>query len=220
MFVVNRKGLTEPVSFDKIAARLGKLCYGLNPLVDHMLVAQKVINGLYKGITTSELDELASETAAFMSSVHPDFADFAARVAVSNLHKNTNKDFSVVATQLYSYVDPKTNKPAPMLAEDVYAFIQAHADELNAAIVHDRDNSFDYFGFKVRNKALVLSGWLFRFCVNDERMIHRYFFFFYLILCLVLLSDFVRFVLTQGQREGCRTSTAPDNACGMWSVVW
>lgn len=106
--------------------------------------------GVYKGVTTSELDELAAETAAHLTSLHPDFGVLAARISVSNLHKSTKKSFSETATILANYVEPKTGKKAPMLAPDVYEFIMKHAEELNAAIVYDRDMGYDYFGFKVR----------------------------------------------------------------------
>jgi ribonucleoside-diphosphate reductase alpha chain len=107
------------------------------------------VQGVYKGVTTSELDELAAETAAHLTSLHPDFGVLAARISVSNLHKSTKKSFSETASILYNYVEPRTGKKAPMLSEDVYAFIQKHAEELNAAIVYDRDMGYDYFGFKV-----------------------------------------------------------------------
>lgn len=114
-------------------------------MVDPCLVSQKVVMGMYKGVTTSELDELAAETAANLASLHPDFGTLAARISISNLHKSTLKSFSETATVLYTYVEPKTGKPAPMLADDVYQFIQDHATELNAAIVYDRDFGYDYF---------------------------------------------------------------------------
>jgi hypothetical protein len=132
--------------FDKITSRITRLCYNLNDFVDPCLVSQKVVMGMYKGVTTSELDELAAETAANLASLHPDFGVLAARISVSNLHKSTLKSFSETATILYNYVEPKTGKAAPMLADNVYEFIQAHAAELNGAIVYDRDFGYDYFG--------------------------------------------------------------------------
>ena len=99
MFVVKRDGRKEPVMFDKITARIKKLCYGLNDLVDPVKVAMRVIEGLYDGVTTSELDNLAAETAASMTIAHPDYAQLAARIAVSNLHKNTKKSFSETMTE-------------------------------------------------------------------------------------------------------------------------
>jgi ribonucleoside-diphosphate reductase alpha chain len=124
MYVVKRDGHKEPVMFDKITARVRKLCYGLNPLVDPTRVAMRVIEGLYDGVTTSELDNLAAEIAATMTTTHPDYAQLAARISVSNLHKNTKKSFSEAMKDLYEYVNPRTGKKAPLLSEEAYAVIQ------------------------------------------------------------------------------------------------
>src|ERR1700753_4016300 len=129
MFVVKRDGKKESVKFDKITARIEKLCYGLNPaLVDPIDVAKKVIEGLYDGVTTAELDNLAAETAASLTTKHPDYALLASRLAVSNLHKETEKSFSKTMKKLYEYVDPKVNKPAPLLSDDVYDIIMKNKD--------------------------------------------------------------------------------------------
>src|SRR5690606_812753 len=157
MFVIKRDGKTEAVKFDKITARIEKLCYGLNPsLVDPIDVARKVIEGLYDGVTTSELDNLAAETAASLTIKHPDYALLASRIAVSNLHKNTVKSFSETMSKLYHYIDPKTEKAAAMIADDVHQIIQAHAEILDSTIIYDRDFSFDYFGFKTLEKSYLL----------------------------------------------------------------
>ena len=110
MDVLKRDGKKEPVMFDKITARVRKLCYGLNPLVDPVKVAMRVIEGLYDGVTTSELDNLAAEIAATLTTAHPDYAILAARISVSNLHKNTKKSFSEVMDDLYNYINPRTGK--------------------------------------------------------------------------------------------------------------
>lgn len=157
MFVIKRDGRSESVKFDKITARIEKLCYGLNPdLVDAIDVARKVIEGLYDGVTTSELDNLAAETAASLTTKHPDYALLASRIAVSNLHKNTVKSFSETMTLLYNYIDPKTGKAAPLIADDVQEVIQANAEILDSQIIYDRDFSFDYFGFKTLEKSYLL----------------------------------------------------------------
>ena len=119
-------------------------------------VAQAVIQGLYDGVTTTELDELAARTSANMTVVHPEYAILAARIAVSNLHKNTKKNFSRIIEELYNYIDPKTNKQAPLIADDVYEIIMAHKDRLDAAIVHHRDYNYDFFGFKTLEKSYLL----------------------------------------------------------------
>lgn len=157
MFVIKRDGRKEAVKFDKITARVEKLCYGLNAeYVDAVDVAKKVILGLYDGVTTTELDNLAAETAASLTTKHPDYALLASRIAVSNLHKNTVKSFSKTMKKLFEYVDPKVGKPAPLLADDVWEIIKKNADILDSNIIYDRDFSFDYFGFKTLERSYLL----------------------------------------------------------------
>src|SRR5690606_34844817 len=133
------------VSFDKITARVKKLCYGLSQeYVDSIEIAKKVIQGLYDGVSTTELDNLAAETAATMATQHPDYALLAARIAVSNLHKNTNKSFSKTMKDLYNYIDPKTGDKAGLISDETYELIKKHKDTLDSAIIYDRDYSFDY----------------------------------------------------------------------------
>jgi ribonucleoside-diphosphate reductase alpha chain len=156
MFVLKRDGRKETIKFDKITARIQKLCYGLDQLVDSVSVAMKVIEGIYEGVTTSELDNLAAEVAASLTTKHPDYAVLAARIAVSNLHKKTKKSFSETMTDLYTYVNPKTGKKAPMLADDVHEIIQDNAALLDSTIIYDRDFSYDYFGFKTLERSYLL----------------------------------------------------------------
>ncbi|WP_443944344.1 ribonucleoside-diphosphate reductase subunit alpha [Pedobacter sp. AW1-32] len=157
MFVQKRDGRKEAVQFDKITARIQKLCYGFNAdLVDPIDVAKKVIEGLFDGVTTSELDNLAAETAASLTTKHPDYALLASRIAVSNLHKNTTKSFSGTMKMLYEYIDPKAKKEAPLIADDVYEIITKNADILDSSIIYDRDFGFDYFGFKTLEKSYLL----------------------------------------------------------------
>ena len=156
MHVVKRDGHREEVKFDKITARIQKLCYGLSPLVDPVAVAMRVIEGLYDGVTTSELDNLAAEVSASMTVRHPDYAQLAARVAVSNLHKNSTKSFSETMRSLYTYVNAKTGKAAPMIADDVMEIIEQHAERLDSAAIYDRDFNYDYFGFKTLERSYLL----------------------------------------------------------------
>ncbi|MFD0835010.1 ribonucleoside-diphosphate reductase subunit alpha [Mariniflexile aquimaris] len=156
MYVVKRDGRKEQVMFDKITARVRKLCYGLNELVDPLKVAMRVIEGLYDGVTTSELDNLAAEIAATMTTAHPDYARLAARISVSNLHKNTKKTFSEVMHDLYTYVNPRTGKDAPLLADDVYQVIMDNKDVLDSTIIYNRDFGYDYFGFKTLERSYLL----------------------------------------------------------------
>jgi ribonucleoside-diphosphate reductase alpha chain len=157
MFVIKRDGRTEGIKFDKITSRIEKLCYGLNPEhVEPIMVAKKVIEGIYDGVTTTELDNLAAETAATLTVRHPDYALLASRIAVSNLHKNTRKSFSQTMRELHEYRNPKTGKPSPMIADDVMEIIEAHHDFLDSSIIYDRDYHFDYFGFKTLEKSYLL----------------------------------------------------------------
>jgi len=156
MYVVKRDGHKEPVMFDKITDRIKKLCYGLNELVDAVKVAMKVIEGLYDGVTTSELDNLAAETAASMTVSHPDYAQLAARIAISNLHKNTNKSFSETMNEMFHYVNPRTNLKAPLLSEEVHKVIQENAEFLDSHIIYTRDFNYDYFGFKTLERSYLL----------------------------------------------------------------
>jgi ribonucleoside-diphosphate reductase alpha chain len=149
MFVLKRDGTRESVKFDKITARIQKLSYGLEPShVDPILVAKKVIDGVYDGVTTSELDNLAAETAASLTVRHPDYAQLASRIAVSNLHKNTIKSFSKTIEALHKYLDPKTGLQASLIADDVYEIVMNNAHTLDSSIIYDRDFGYDYFGFK------------------------------------------------------------------------
>jgi ribonucleoside-diphosphate reductase alpha chain len=157
MYVVKRDGRRESVKFDKITARIQKLCYSLDPEhVEPVQVAKKVIEGLYEGITTTELDNLAAETAASMATTHPDYAILAARIAISNLQKNTKKSFSETIEDFFRYVNPKTGERASLIADDVYEVVQAHKDVLNSTIIYDRDFSYDYFGFKTLERSYLL----------------------------------------------------------------
>lgn len=156
MFVIKRSGKKEAVKFDKVTARIEKLSYSLSPLVNAIDVAKKVIEGIYEGVATTELDNLAAETAASLATRHPDYALLASRIAISNLHKNTLKSFSETMKLLYNYVDDASGKKLPLIAEDVWAVIDANAEILDSSLIYDRDFGFDYFGFKTIEKSYLL----------------------------------------------------------------
>nr|WP_315249810.1 ribonucleoside-diphosphate reductase subunit alpha [uncultured Flavobacterium sp.] len=156
MFVVKRDGHKEPVMFDKITERIKKLCYGLNELVDPVKVAMRVIEGLYDGVSTSELDNLAAETAASMTIAHPDYAQLAARIAISNLHSNTKKSFSETMNEMFHYINPRTNQESPLLAEEVHKVIMENSEFLDSHIIYNRDFNYDYFGFKTLERSYLL----------------------------------------------------------------
>ena len=157
MFVIKRNGKKEAVHFDKITARIHKLIYGLSiSEKDVIEIAKKIIQGIYDNITTTELDNLAAETAAAQTTIHPDFSVLAARIAVSNLHKNTLKSFSKTAQLLYEYTDPITQTHAPLISEEIYKIIRKNADELDSSVIYDRDYNFDYFGFKTLERSYLI----------------------------------------------------------------
>ena len=156
MFVLKRDGRKEAIKFDKITARIQKLCYGFSELVDPTSVAMKVIEGIYEGVTTSELDNLAAEVSASMTTRHPDYALLASRISVSNLHKDTKKSFSETMNDLYNFVNPKTGKKAPLIADDVIKIIKKNAELLDSTIIYDRDFGYDYFGFKTLERSYLL----------------------------------------------------------------
>jgi len=157
MYVLKRDGREETIHFDKITSRIQKLCYGLNmDFIDPTAITFKVINGLYPGVSTVELDNLAAETAATMTTKHADYAVLAARIAISNLQKETKKHFSDVMQALYDYVNPKTGKHSPMISPQIYKIIKENSAKLNSAIVYDRDFNYNYFGFKTLERSYLL----------------------------------------------------------------
>jgi len=157
MYVQKRDGRVERVMFDKITSRIEKLCYGLNPnFIDATQVTMKVISGVYPGVTTVELDNLAAETAAQMATKHPDYATLAARIAVSNLHKETKKRFSEVVDDLYNYVNPRNNTASPLISNFHYNIVQKHKETFDSAIVYDRDFGYSFFGFKTLERSYLL----------------------------------------------------------------
>ncbi|KAJ6508348.1 ribonucleotide reductase alpha subunit [Mycena sanguinolenta] len=156
-FVYKRGNRKERVYFDKITTRIEKLIYGLDQnYVNPIEVTQKVVAGVYNGITTMELDNLAAETAAYLTTKHPDYAILAARIAISNLHKETKKSFSQVISDLYNYVNPKTGRAASLIAKGTYEVVMANAATLDAAIIYNRDFNYNYFGFKTLERSYLL----------------------------------------------------------------
>jgi len=157
MFVIKRDGHKEPVQFDKITSRISRLSYGLDPKrIDAVKVTQRIISGVYEGVTTSELDNLAAETCAYMTTIHPDYGTLAARLAISNIHKQTKKKFSDVVSDLHDYINPANGKAAPMISDKVYNIVMENKELINSTIVYDRDYSFNYFGFKTLERSYLL----------------------------------------------------------------
>ncbi|KAJ7485941.1 Rrm1 protein [Mycena latifolia] len=156
-FVYKRDGCKEKVSTDKITIRIKKLIYGLDKnFVNPTEVTEKVVAGVYNGITTMELNNLAAETAAYLTTKHPDYAILAACIAISNLHKETKKSFSQVIYDLHHYVNPHTGKPALLICKETYEIVTSNAATLDAAIIYSRDFNYNYFGFKTLERSYLL----------------------------------------------------------------
>ena len=157
MQVVNRKGEREDVRFDAILDKLRRLAEGLDPnWIDPANLTKLTIEGLYDGVTTRELDQLAAETAASLVSQHPDYSKLAARICVDDLHRSTKDVFTDVITDLREYIDPESKKHAPLISEEVYDIIMANAEVLNNHIDYTRDFNYDYFGFKTLERSYLL----------------------------------------------------------------
>ena len=157
MQVVNRKGEKEDVRFDAILEKLSGLTDGLDPnWIDPAHLTKLTIEGLYDGVSTRELDQLAAETAASLASHHPDYSRLAARICVDDLHRSTKSLFTDVITDLRDYIDPESKKHAPLISEEVFDIIMANADKLNNHIDYDRDYNYDYFGFKTLERSYLL----------------------------------------------------------------
>ncbi|MBD3626548.1 ribonucleoside-diphosphate reductase subunit alpha [Cyclobacterium sp.] len=157
MLVIKRDGRRESVRFDKITTRIENLCYGLDArYIQPIEVAKKVIDGLYDGVTTAELDNLAAEVCASLTVKHPEYAILAARIAISNLHKTTSQSFSNTMKRLYTYINPKTDENAALIAPDVYGIVKKHAAKLDEVIDYSRDFDYDFFGFKTLERSYLI----------------------------------------------------------------
>jgi len=157
MQVVNRKGEREDVRFDAILEKLSSLTTGLDTnWVDAANLTKLTIEGLYDGVTTRELDQLAAETAASLASHHPDYSKLAARICVDDLHRSTKGTFSEVITDLREFIDPESGEHAPLISEEVYEIIMANKENLDSYVDYDRDFNYDYFGFKTLERSYLL----------------------------------------------------------------
>jgi ribonucleoside-diphosphate reductase alpha chain len=155
-YVIKRDGKKESIKFDKITSRIKKQCYNLSSHVDPYIVAKKVIEGVFEGISTSEIDTLAAETAAYMTTHHPDYSLLAGRIAISNLQKKWSKKFSDCIEDLYTYINPETGKPAGLISEETYNIVQKHKDTLDSSIIHDRDYGYEFFGYRTLEKSYLI----------------------------------------------------------------
>ncbi|VDP91574.1 unnamed protein product [Echinostoma caproni] len=157
IYVIKRDGSTEGVHVEKIMKRIRALCYGLNEsYIDVEAVTRRVVAGLYPGVTTAELDNLAAEICATMTTRHYDYETLAARLAISNLHKKTKSKFSEVMEDLYQYIHPRTKRHSPLIAERVIEIIRKNAERLDSAIDYQRDFNYNYFGFRTLERSYLL----------------------------------------------------------------
>jgi ribonucleoside-diphosphate reductase alpha chain len=157
MKVKKRNGELEEMRYDKITKRISALCHDLNlEYIDPTYITLKVTQGIYDGISTLELDKLAAETAASMTTTHPDYAKLAGRIAVSNLHKSTPNKFSQCIKQLYSFIEPKTGKESSLISKNLYDFVLENREAIDSAVDMERDLDFDYFGIKTLERSYLL----------------------------------------------------------------
>lgn len=156
MFVIKRNGKRESVQFDKITKRIEILSKDLDEdYIDPVIVAKKVIMGLYDGVTTVELDHLAAEIAASLVTTHPDFAILAARIEISNLHKTTSDSFTKTIERLYTYKNLNSGHRKALISQELYEIVSRHATRLDSAIDYHKDYNFDYFGFKTLERSYL-----------------------------------------------------------------
>jgi ribonucleoside-diphosphate reductase alpha subunit len=156
-YIIKRDGKRETIKFDKITSRIKKQSYNLSNHIDPYVIAKKVIEGVYEGISTYEIDTLAAETAAYMTQTHPDYSLLAGRIAITNLHKQWSKKFSDCIEDLYNYINPENKKPAGLISDEAYKVVQKHKDILDASIIHDRDLGYDFFAYRTLEKSYLLN---------------------------------------------------------------
>ena len=154
MLVIKRNGNKETVSFDKVLSRVRKASKGLS--VNPDALAQQVLSQIFDGVKTSELDELTAQLAASLSTLHPDYGTLAARISISNHHKNTTASFSEVMIRLSSQKMPQTGDTTSFIHPELLAIVKSHGPEIDAKIHYDRDYLFDYFGFKTLERSYLL----------------------------------------------------------------
>lgn len=156
MYVVKRNGAHERVHMDKITSRIAKLCTGLSEdHCDPVVVTQKVVAGLHSGVTTAELDELAAEICFAMTTQHPEYGILAARLVVSNMHKQLPQSFSETMRQLYEHMEPVTGAHAPLVSKEFLDVVERHAERLDAAIDRERDYGYSYFGMRTLERSYL-----------------------------------------------------------------
>lgn len=159
MYVLKRDGTRETVSFDKVSRRLCILIKSSefpNKLnIDYIALAQKVCSNIYPGVKTSELDELAAQTCASLTTKHPEYGVLASRIAISNHHKKTSPSFSETIQTLFNSVT-KDGRQTKLVTQELYNTVMKNKGKLNNVIDYTRDYELDYFGFKTLEKSYLI----------------------------------------------------------------
>lgn len=155
-YVIKRDGSRQIIDIEKIRVRLDNLMEGLDrEYIKLDVIVNKVSEGIYNEVHTTQLDNLAAETCAYMNIAHPDYSKLAARVAITNLHKMTKNSIFEVIHDLYTLTDT-LDRPAPLISDVVYNFVSQHREALEAAVDHTRDYNYDFFGFKTLERSYLL----------------------------------------------------------------
>ena len=159
MYVVKRNGRHEKMQFDKITRRISKLCNDLDTkYVVPEGITIKVMTGIYPGITTRQLDDLAAETSAYMSTSHFHYSTLAARICASNLHKETDDDYFELVTKMRNYLHPKTKEQSPLVSEELFDVVCKHKERIQQVLDENMhlDFEYDYFAFKTLERSYLL----------------------------------------------------------------
>ena len=155
MYVIKRNGEKEIVSFDKILQRIKNTAQEANIQLNFTALTMKVIDQLYDGISTTQIDEVTADQCASLSSTHPDYNTLAGRIIISNHQKNTISSFTQVISTLYQFKD-KHDIPSPLISSKIYNIVMEHNEELDGMINNSRDYLIDYFGFKTLERAYLM----------------------------------------------------------------
>lgn len=155
MLVKKRNGNMEVIAFDKILRRIKTIGTEVGIKINYTTLAMKVIDQLYNGISTTQIDELSAQQCASLASTHPDYNVLASRITISNHHKNTADSFSQVMTELYEYKD-KHGQQSPLVSQELYDVVQKYGSELESMLDYSRDYLIDYFGFKTLERAYLM----------------------------------------------------------------
>ena len=153
-YVLKRNGESEFFSFDKILARVKNL--GNNELkINYTNLVKKIIDRLYDGIPTSDIDELTAQQCASLITTHYDYGILASRIMISNHQKNTPSTFVDSINLLYNFKDIH-GKQKPLVSKILWERVNKNKSDLETMINYDRDFNIDFFGFKTLERAYLM----------------------------------------------------------------